>query len=99
MGRLLGIGKEQERVLGTGKDERLGILHILLCPSVVELQGDWYMTSKKGYRGSSLNWVWLCTQGRQALEGRPRFKALPYGPAIPLLGIYPKVEVKSLSCV
>ena len=41
MGRLLGIGKEQERVLGTGKDEGLVILHIPLCPSVVELQGDW----------------------------------------------------------
>ena len=41
MGKLLGIGKEQERVLGTGKDEGLGILHIPLCPSVVELQGDW----------------------------------------------------------
>ena len=49
MGGLLGTGKEQEGVLGTGKDEGLGILHIRLCSSVVELQGDWYVTSKKGY--------------------------------------------------
>ena len=71
MGVLLGTGKEQEGVLGTGKDEGLGILHIRLCSSVVELQGDWYVTSKKGYgEAASTGYVWAPRGGRPQRAGQ-----------------------------